>query len=206
MRLNVSASKEMAKRRFGVYEPIVSEFLDQSLSEGDTYVDIGSNKGYHVLDAAEMIGQSGKVYAFEPNHDNFVDLQYNLNLNGIDNVELRNEAVCDHDGELFLQRGEASGHGKISMTGGDLRVDAVRFDSFLAEAGVDDVDVIKIDVEGAEKDVIRGMSNFLSDGHDCQMIVEIHPDNVDIQSLTGLLSDLSVQFDIHEHGYWSIST
>lgn len=203
MYLDQAESSMMVDRRFRRYESDLSAMIADELGPGDCYVDIGSNKGYHALEAASIVGESGQVHAFEPNPDNFADLNENVELNGFTGVRTYERAVSDADGSAGFQLGEKSGQGCLSDRG-DVRVDSTTFDSFLREEGVapDDVDFVKIDVEGAEADVFAGMTSFLREA-ECPIVVEVHS-GADIRRMSEILHEAGVEFDRLD-SYWKIT-
>src|SRR3989344_9219581 len=72
----------------GYYEPYLTRVFDQHIKKGDTVLDIGANIGYHTLHFARLVGETGKVYAFEPHPSNFALLKKNIEANGYKNVVL----------------------------------------------------------------------------------------------------------------------
>ncbi len=75
---------ELATRE--IYEPLETQLLLKRLKPGQTFVDIGANIGYYTLLAARQVGPAGRVYAFEPDEENFKLLQKNTEINGYSNV------------------------------------------------------------------------------------------------------------------------
>lgn len=205
MNIDQNESSMMISRRFRHHESEVSELISDEISRGSTYIDIGSNKGYHVLEAATIVGNQGIVYCFEPNSDNFSDLQDNIELNGFSNVKSYNKAVYDESGTALFRFGGKSGHGSVSQDG-DIEVDTITFDNFLDQEGIapTEIDCIKIDVEGGEASVLDGMSDFLGHSSDCTIIVEVHS-NADIQRMSEILHKKDCDFRKFD-GYWMIKT
>jgi FkbM family methyltransferase len=205
MLLDQSESSMMIRRRFGDYEPELSTLLSNELESGDTYVDIGSNKGYHVLAAASIVGESGTVYSFEPNPRNFSDLNKNVELNGFDNVHTYEMAVFDTDDQVRLDPGKKSGQGVVSDEG-DIKINATTFDTFVEvnDIEIEKINLIKIDVEGSEAAVFDGMEEFLGRSEDCTIVVEVHAD-ADIQRMTGVLHKTDCDFEKMER-FWEVNT
>ena len=205
MKINQNESFMMINRRFRHYESEVSEIITNRLTRGSTYVDIGSNKGYHVLEAANVVGSEGCVYSFEPNPNNFTDLKENINLNKFQNVCAFKKAIYDRVGTFSFRPGEKSGHGSIAQEG-NFETETITFDDFLIDndINIDMVDLIKIDVEGSEASVIIGMTDFLSKSEDCMIVVEVH-NNADIKEMSKVLIENSCDFK-KRNGYWLITT
>lgn len=176
MRLDLTESRMMCARRFGIFEPAVTDVLQSTLSEEGTYVDVGANKGFHALHAASIVGRNGTVFAFEPHPNNHRDLVENIRLNDLSQIETYETALYSDDSTAIVSDTSHSGHGTLSDGNDGYEVQTMTFDTFLAEASLDpaDVDLVKIDVEGAGDHVIRGMNDFLDETNDCKIVIEIH--------------------------------
>ena len=156
------------------YEPGATDIVLDSLGEGDVFVDIGANSGYFTVLAALSVGARGRVFAFEPNPPVRLQLKRHIDLNGVaDRVTVSGLALTDEDNDharLFVScwpenDGIASlTPGEDTLARGGLREDAfipVRastFDTWLQSAPLTRIDLMKIDVEGAEARVLSGMS------------------------------------------------
>jgi FkbM family methyltransferase len=152
------ASVSVQIREHGEYEPYVAAVLDRLLDVGDVFVDVGANVGYHTARAARAVGPSGRVVAVEANPENARLLVLTVAANGFDHVDVLPLALGDHLGHVnfgvhigsnggFAPDDVASlGSGRATI------VPTVTLDSL----GLDRVDVVKIDVEGAESIVIAG--------------------------------------------------
>ena len=204
MKLNIHESEMMAQRRFRSYESVISEQIVSELDLGDTYVDIGSNHGYHVLEAADQVGTSGRVICFEPNPNNFKILKENIELNKFDQVHPYPYAVCDRDEEISFASGEKSGWGQIDETG-EHRVKGTTFDTFCTEHPLspNEIDLVKIDVEGEESAVLDGMNDFLSRSDDCLILIEVH-DDVDIEHMASTLIESNTTFEKLTNEFWRV--
>lgn len=204
MELNVSESPMMIRRRFGRFEPEVDEFISKHLDTG-TYLDIGANKGYHALQAATS-NPSATVVAFEPDPSNIEAVRRNVRLNDCD-VGVEPIALGEKSGTAQFSSGEAiSGAGRLD-TEGDITVQIDSLDSWLKADDTpapESVDVCKIDVEGAEEAVLRGMSSLLEFPHEFSVIVELHPGEVDIASVINYLDKFPVELELAEPNYLCI--
>ncbi len=154
---------------FGAFEPYESEIFRQSVKEGMIVVDIGANIGYYTVIAAKLTGESGSVIAFEPAPENYSVLQQTIKANNFKNVSAHQLAVADRRGELSLNLYE-SNKGKHSLVkdsstakgfSSSVRVQTVSLDEFLREHNIDHVDLIKMDIEGAESIALLGMMETL---------------------------------------------
>ncbi len=174
------------------YEPITTAQLTGRLRPGQLFVDIGANHGYFTLLAAALVGPSGRVAAFEPNPRVFEQLRTHVRLNGFaDRVRLERCALGDQPAAavpLYVSQ-VASNSGLSSLTPNaaalschDLSETATvpvtveTFDGWIAASRLLDrreaIDLVKIDVEGAESHVIAGMARTLATGRIRALIVE----------------------------------
>lgn len=171
-----------------LYEPHTTRFLLSHLREGDVFVDIGANHGYYTLIAAHRVGDAGRVFAFEPNPQVLAQLEKHVLLNDVERrVEISSLALSDrsqNEAEFFvsscatnsglsslvlsesaLTRGELSSHNKIV-------VETRTFDDWVKTKRPARLDLMKIDVEGAEEKVLRGMLTTLASTPPARIICE----------------------------------
>jgi len=177
-------------------EPQVEDALLALLGPGDTFYDIGANMGWYSLLAARVVGSSGKVVAFEPMVSNAALLQANVATNRLANVTTITAAVTDQDGwATFLYGGSLEG--RLSKDDCEAQaerrarrktpqrssiVPIVALDSLLAATELEPPSVIKIDVEGAEAGVLRGMSETLRSLKPT-LIIELHNTRTEVADL-----------------------
>jgi FkbM family methyltransferase len=132
----------------------------------DALVDVGANVGYWVLGAAARLGAGGHAHAFEPCRDVFQALQENVRLNGMKQISCHRLALTDHSGEVsFRPSPQNTGHGALSPSPADptaIVVPATTLDAFCERQGLVRIDLLKVDVEGAEESVFRGATSVLS--------------------------------------------
>jgi FkbM family methyltransferase len=162
----------------GGYEPELTAFMKQILPNKCCFIDVGANTGYYTLLAASLLPDGGNVHSFEAHPQVVEQLRRNLTLTGFANVVLNAAAVCDADQpvELYLPRPSDTGwaaHTDRHLTNASLvpgftaqdqvvEVRGVRLDTYCREFGLTDVDLIKVDVEGAELRVLNGMRAVLT--------------------------------------------
>lgn len=154
-------------------EPGVGAIIRGSLPVGGTAIDVGANIGLHTLAMAQNVGERGKVFAFEPNPKIARALQRTLNLNGFSGTtSLLQKAASDQTGSVRMYLSEHSPESSLFPldTAHPVDVDAVTVDSIVPPGTV--VDLIKIDVEGAEPLVYRGMQRVLSESPKIRLIME----------------------------------
>lgn len=143
------------------FEPWMWRYL--RLKEGDVFVDVGAHVGKYTVTAAKIVGPRGLVVAIEPHPENYKALVRSVRLNGLRNVVALNIAAWDRDCELELFFAESSGRHTVKEGGGrgSVKVRARALDDVLEEVEVPRVDVVKVDVEGAEVEVLRGLSRTI---------------------------------------------
>ena len=136
------------------------DFLRAHSSKGGVFVDVGANVGTYALALARHVGADGKVIAIEPHPVTHARLKFNRDASGATRVTLVAAAAVPADGELLIETdGENLGASHIvtgQPAGNALRVPALRLQRILSEAGVSQVDALKIDIEGFEDRVLTG--------------------------------------------------
>ena len=162
-------------------DDIIENF--QPKSEG-IVVDVGAHYGRYTLIAAKRIGPKGKVIAIEADPKNFDMLNKNIKLNKLEHVITLNFAATSNKSKVKLSIPEKkSGHTIYSSIIPDrsptekfIEVNANTLDNLLDEKGIsiEEVNWIKIDVEGAELEVLKGATNVLSKNKDISLLIEIH--------------------------------
>lgn len=176
----------------GMAERPLQSALQRELRPGATFFDIGANVGFVTLIAARLVGPSGRVVAFEPVPANVAAIRENLAMNGIDWVEVRETAVARSGGRASLIVSDVSAFSRLASvnvpTGAreSIEVAVSSIDELLAAGEVPVPDVVKIDVEGAELEVIEGMRSTLGEHHPV-LLCEVHDCNAEyVELMTGL--------------------
>jgi FkbM family methyltransferase len=164
---------------WGLWEPNETRWFVRSLRPGDVVVDVGANIGYYTLLGARLVGESGRVYAFEPDPASFEILARNVRLNGLDNVVLEQKAVSKEAGtlELFLAEHNKGDHRIYAVEGEDrpaIAVEAVALDDYFADRP-DGVDFVKVDAQGAEGVILDGMRGLIERSDELVMAFEYSP-------------------------------
>jgi len=134
------------------------------LDEG-VFIDIGSNGGMYSIPMGKMLKDNGKVISIEPEKNNFSILQKNVSLNNLNNVITINKACFSIKSVLTLHLDGigTGGHSLVKKDVGERtsKIQADTLDNIISELGLKRVDLIKIDVEGAEADVLKGAAKTL---------------------------------------------
>jgi FkbM family methyltransferase len=151
------------------------------LREGDSFIDVGANYGTFSLVAASIVGPSGRVVAIEPQPKLAGLIRKSAQLNGFANLEVENLAAGSgrSDGRIYVPRRDTGRAGLHPAFSARTRYDTLdarveRLDSAIDWRGLPGNLVMKIDVEGAERDVIRGASDLIDDRNPA-LIVELNP-------------------------------
>jgi FkbM family methyltransferase len=165
-RLRLFLGNDISRQIFvaGCIEPNEFAFLDRILRPGMTFLDAGANDGIYAVFAAKRVGPEGVVWAFEPSRRELERLQFNLDLNGL-SARVFPVALAEANGqaELTVSESEHSGHNTLgALAYQNVRierkelVEVRRLDDLVEDAPPGQIDVMKLDVEGAELRLLRG--------------------------------------------------
>lgn len=176
----------------GTTEPELQQILPEILEPGYVVYDLGANVGFFTVLAARLVGDKGRVYAFEPLPANLEGLRHNLALNNLRHVEVIASAVSDVSGMTDLDVYDHGVMAKIATSdsvdfqGGraianTIPVSVVTLDEQVRD-GMRPPDVIKIDIEGAEVAALRGARHTLA-AHRPVLICSLHATNDAILAL-----------------------
>lgn len=161
-------------------EPDIQHLCTQLLRTGMTVMDVGANVGLLTRLFCRQVGTGGRVYAFEPDPLTFQFLEFNTR--SFPNKELTQGAVSDNHEPALLHLNFRSGAGNSLLNKGhsteSVPVACISLDEFLKQRGSPVVDVIKIDVEGAELSVLRGMRQTVARLPGLKVIIEYCPANL----------------------------
>lgn len=135
-------------------------YLERVLAPGQVFIDAGACLGVYTLLASRLVGPGGRVFAFEPAAESFAALERNTGLNALPNVCSFRLALSDRAGtDLLYHYVDQGCHSLGAPVGEDGSFEEIRtatLDEVLEQAAVEEVDVIKLDVEGSEESVLRG--------------------------------------------------
>jgi FkbM family methyltransferase len=163
----------------GGWQPHETRIVRSFLRPGMTAVDIGANVGYFSVVCAAAVGAAGRVISIEPDPENAAMLRETVKSNGFANIAVFECAVGSGAGTMSLTR-DAKNFGNHSLAGtnvadtsGGVSVEVRRLDAVLDDAGVRVIDLIKIDVQGWEAEVFRGIERSRLSG--ATIILEFWP-------------------------------
>lgn len=165
----VRADEEVGREIYygGVHESAETAFLRSRVGPASTCCDIGANVGYYSLLFASL-AREGAVHSFEPVPLNFYVLCTNRLLNHFSNVTANPCAVGDSNGSVGFVVSSDSAFSSIVNTGikpvaMEISVPIIRLDTYCEKNGIGAIDVLKVDVEGAEAKVLAGATRLLAD-------------------------------------------
>lgn len=163
----------------GVWEPMETRHFMALLGQGCTVLDIGANIGYYTLIASRLVGASGRVFAFEPGRQTFARLSKNVAVNNLENTYLNDCALGDQTCEVTLYHYPGNDRGSNSLflieRSGSETVQMTTLDSFILQNRIAHIDLVKMDVEGAEVKVLRGGMGLFSRRDAPFLMVEVSP-------------------------------
>lgn len=169
----------------GVWEPFETEVATREIRPGDTVLDLGANIGYYTLLFSGLVGDEGRVFAFEPDPANFAILKKNVRVNRCRNVIMVPRAVSNKSGFLNLYRCDDDAGDHRVYDSGDGRsaheVECVRLDDYFAPG--ERVDFIKMDLQGAEWGAIEGASRLIRSNPGLRIISEYWPKGLKISGI-----------------------
>lgn len=171
--LRFHAGVPIAGYRLGTTEPEFQEAFAARVAPGDTVYDVGANVGFYTVLAARLTGPDGRVVAFEPFAASAERARANAARNGFAHVEVVEAAVAEAPGTAWLAFSDNPVTHALGARGADgVEVPVTSLDAFVAGGGPPP-SVIKLDVEGAEIEALRGMAGVLRD-HRPALLVEVH--------------------------------
>lgn len=185
------------------YEPYETDLIQRQVKKGDVVVDVGANIGYYTVLLAQ---KAKKVYAFEPDSDNFEILEKNIKANGLENVVAIKAAVGSKEGELKLYKSEENlgdhklyetplGSAASPLDEGE-KIKVIKLDDFVKEK----IDLMKIDTQGWEPEVIEGAKNLIEKDKPI-IFMEYSPTSYKLAKLNG---DKMMEFlkNIYKKIFW----
>lgn len=181
--LRFNPGRSAASYVLGIVEPETQLVFTKLLHPGMTFYDIGANVGFYSIIAANLVGPKGRVVSFEPLPENVQALKHNVDINHFAQVTVCEMALSVTDGELSFAKSHRMTDGRLetverlpSEYSGHIRVATRRLDSIVGEARLPPPHLVKIDVEGAENDVLCGAFSTLADARPV-LIIELHGTN-----------------------------
>lgn len=170
----------------GRTEKVLLEWFNKNVKSGETWLDIGAHYGYTMIALSRLVGISGRIFAFEPHMTTAGSLAATKILNDLDQVTIFPFALAEKGGiqitSLSVDRGMVD---KNLSTKSDISILTTSLDWLwpMICNGNPLIDGIKIDVQGMELEVLRGMFNTIKENKP-KLIIEFHPNVVRREILT----------------------
>ena len=167
----------------GIYEELETKIVKKEVKNGDIVLDIGANIGYYTLIFAKLVGSNGKIFAFEPEPFNYDLLQKNIKINNYENIITEQKAVGNENGviKLYLSKIRTGMHRiyKSKYTNNEfVNVDIVKLDDYFKDSKFfNKINFIKMDVEGSEFGVLKGLTRIL-ENNNVKILAEFIPDSI----------------------------
>jgi len=174
----------------GTYEPYMQEAFARFVRPGATVYDVGAHSGYHSLLCALLVGPAGRVIAFEPNPVNRASIKQQLLANPAAQVIVSSYALSDCCGPSAFDTSHGRSQGRLADHG-DLTVETRQLDFLVTHEGFPEPDVIKIDVEGYEKQLLLGAMTTINKCH--PVILCDRNDDTTFSQVDGLLTDIGYE-------------
>jgi FkbM family methyltransferase len=184
----------------GKYEIGTTRAIGRLLKPGMVFLDVGAHIGWYTLHAARTVGTTGRVYSFEPYPPNAEVLERNVEANGLEEVvRVARLVVSNESGRVRLFVGRRTESNSIFHTAftnnSHVAVAADRLDAFVEREGWPRIDLIKLDVEGAEFKVLEGMAEVCRRNSELRLIIEVVPlylrnAGVSAEELSRILSEM----------------
>lgn len=165
-----------------------------------TVLEIGANRGYYAFLAADLLGENARIIALEPDPENFEALNKGIDANGFGTISAIRCAVGDEDTTETLNIAETSNSHTLQSvdkrddkyTGETVETPVSRISTLIEDRDLqpEDIDVVRMDVEGFESAVFRGMEELLNTDSELLVFVELHPHRVPADKLESIVTDL----------------
>ena len=195
----------------GEYEPHLRNLFERLLESGAVAVDVGANVGAHTLTLARLVGSTGRVLAFEPNPAIRSRLERNVAMNSLENVDIYDCALGDIEAQMHLRvpaadSKEAANPGMASLVALDtphdlVKVDVAILDGLWASTGLQRLDLVKIDVQGYEAPVVRGMAALIKK---FEPVVIFEYEDWAWRKAGTSFDDIAEMFDQQSYALWQI--
>lgn len=140
------------------WEPNIQALMQKYVKQGTNVIDVGAHIGTHTVFLANLLNNTGEVWAFEPQKKIFMELNANLLANKASKVHALRMALGDHHGKASLSKAAAGNEGHTAVGQGGDDASMVRLD----DMHISNVSLIKIDVEGYEDRVLDGARQTIS--------------------------------------------
>ncbi len=199
----------------GEYEPRMCQTLQHFLNPSRIFVDLGANEGYFSVIGAKLVGPSGKVIAIEPQKRLKAVLEKNFDLNQVNNVVLFDSCISNKRGTVKLyitpdtNTGTTALYRFIKYPLPTVTIDTITLSDLFSLAGIDEVDLLKMDIESYEYEAIMGSQELFKKRCIKALALEIHPTliskrGLDQDDINHFLSSCGYQLDKRFSKVWTV--
>lgn len=184
----------------GIYEEGTLDAFECIIAKGDVILDLGGNIGLTTIYASKLTGKKGKVYSFEAHPGTFEILKKNIELNKCLNVTPVNFAVSDDVGSgsiyenLDINRGAASLMKKNDEQN-FFKIPIITLDKFLVDNKINDINLVKMDIEGYELNALKGMKSFLKINSKPVFCIELSFDVNTFEVIDEIFTTLTLEYN-----------
>jgi len=168
----------------GIWEPQETNLFIKVLKPGMVVADIGAMEGYYTILASIYVSETGVVHAFEPIESSIDYIKKNIQINNIKNIKLHEFALFDKPGFFKFEKKDIENRLLVMLTsftqeneGLGLHTKTVVFDEWAEIQGLEKLDLVKMDIEGAELNVLYGMRKTIEKFHP-KLFIEFHTGNL----------------------------
>jgi FkbM family methyltransferase len=168
-------------RTAGLFEPETVDAISKVLATGDTFFDIGTHVGQYTLIASDIVGDAGSVHCFEADIATYEILKKNIKGNNLSNVYPNNLAISDKSGNAVLHRGinvnigtSSIVHRPYNYSGETISIETISLDEYCNQNSIEKIDLIKVDIEGAEHLFLRGGRRMFTNSSPPIIVMEIN--------------------------------
>lgn len=176
-------------------DEVAQLYVDKtSAKKGDIIIDCGAFCGTTVYTFSKLVGDEGKVFAFEPDEVNYNCLLSNIKKHNLSNVIPLKKAIWSKTTQLEFQAEGNMGSavkGASSRENKTVKIDAISLNDLINEYNISKIDFVKMDIEGSEEEVIKSMKHTLKK-YNTSMIIEVHKNS------KGLMTSISIEKDLKE--------
>ena len=165
---NISTKKNSMSKSLILQEHTESnetKFLKKIIKPGQTVLDVGANMGWYSIHFSKWVGQSGKIFAFEPVPEIYEELTSNINLNFCQNIIVFNCALGNQNESVLFNVSDFEGGSGASSEnlkfGKEIKVSKRKLDDVMNEHNLDNIDFLKIDIEGGELNMLKGAEKLI---------------------------------------------
>jgi len=163
--LNTSGYVDKCILERGIFEPASTQIVKQYVKKGDVVLDVGANIGYYTVMLSKLVGNEGRVIAFEPTRHFGNVLKANIEANQLTNISIIDYGLsnrnCDVDIDIGISSATIHSSNYYDTIINHERISMKTLDNFVSEYNISRIDFIKIDIQGYEPIALKGMSKIM---------------------------------------------